>query len=336
MSGPISYRSAGVDIAAADDLLEGLSRRLRSTYTPMVLAGLGGFGGAIRLPPGMSDPALVLSIDSVGTKIALAAGHGRLESIGADLVNHCANDVLAMGAQPLAFLDYVAHSDLPNQDLAAAIAGVADACAAHTVPLIGGETAQLPGIYRSGQLDLVGAMVGLAEADQLLRPESVRSGDCLIGLPSNGIHTNGYSLVQRALEGLDLNAHHREVGRPLIDELLAVHRSYVKALLPYLERVHALAHITGGGICANTARVVPTGLCAQFGWGSWQVPPVFHLIQRRARIDFEELASVFNLGLGMVAIGDRALADDLVRAVPGSALVGQVVESPGVRAQILR
>lgn len=336
MAGPISYRSAGVDIAAADELLDGLGERLRSTYTPLVLAGLGGFGGAMRLPPGMSDPALVLSIDSVGTKIAVAARFGRLDSIGADLVNHCANDVLAMGARPLAFLDYIAHSDLPNSDLEAAIGGVADACRAHSVPLVGGETAQLPGIYRSGQLDLVGAMVGVAETGQLLSPDNVLAGDFLIGLPSNGIHTNGYSLVQRALEGLDLAEHNPEVGRPLADEMLAVHRSYVGELAPFLDRVHGLAHITGGGICANTARIIPPGLSARFGWGAWQVPPIFHLIQRRARIGFEELARVFNLGLGMVVIGGRDLADDLVRAIPGSTLVGQVVEASGPRAEILR
>lgn len=336
MPGPISYRSAGVDIAAADELLDDLGERLRSTYTPLVLAGLGGFGGAMRLPAGMSDPALVLSIDSVGTKIAVAARFGRLESIGADLVNHCANDILAMGARPLAFLDYIAHSDLPNSALEAAIGGVADACLAHAVPLVGGETAQLPGIYRSGQLDLVGAMVGLAEAQELLTPDRVLAGDLLVGLPSNGIHTNGYSLVQRALEGLDLTSHNPEVGRPLIEEMLAVHRSYVAELTPFLDRVHGLAHITGGGICANTARVIPAGLSAQFGWGTWQVPPIFHLIQRRARIGFEELAQVFNLGLGMVVIGGRGLADDLVRAIPGSTLVGQVIESSGARAEILR
>ncbi len=336
MSGSISYRSAGVDIAAADELLQDLGDRLRATYTPLVLKGLGGFGGALRLPAGMSDPALVLSIDSVGTKIALAARFSRLGSIGADLVNHCANDVLAMGARPLAFLDYVAHCDLPNPALEATIGGVADACAAHSVPLIGGETAQLPGIYRPGQLDLVGAMVGIAEASQLLGGGRVLSGDCLIGLPSNGIHTNGYSLVQRALQGLDFEEHRGDLGRPLIDELLAVHRSYVNELLPFLDRVHALAHITGGGICANTARVVPAGLCAQFGWGTWQVPPVFHLIEQRAGIGFAELSQVFNLGLGMVVIGDRALADELVRAVPGSALVGAVAEASGERARILR
>ena len=336
MSGPISYRSAGVDIAAADELLDNLGERLKSTYTPLVLAGLGGFGGAMRLPAGLSDPALVLSIDSVGTKIAVAARHGRLDSIGADLVNHCANDVLAMGARPLAFLDYIAHSDLPNDALGAAIGGVADACRAHSVPLVGGETAQLPGIYRSGQLDLVGAMVGIAEAKDLLAPDRVGTGDLLVGLPSNGIHTNGYSLVQRALEGMDLSEHNPDVGRPLVDEMLAVHRSYVGELTPFLGRVHGLAHITGGGICANTARVIPAGLSAQFGWGTWQVPPIFHLIQRRARIGFEELAQVFNLGLGMVVIGGRELADDLVRAIPGSTLVGQVIESSGDRAEILR
>ena len=336
MSGPISYRSAGVDIAAADELLDDLGQRLKATYTPDVLKGLGAFGGALRLPAGYRDPVLVFSVDSVGTKIALAARHDRLESIGADLVNHCANDVLAMGARPLAFLDYVAHSDLPNQALERAVGGVAEACAAHRIPLIGGETAQLPGIYESGQLDLVGSIAGIAEADRLLDGSRVGAGDCLVGLPSNGIHTNGYSLVQAALEGLDLSAHHPELGRPLIDELLAVHRSYVKELLPFLDRVHALAHITGGGICANTARVVPDGLCARFGWGAWQVPPIFHLIEQRARIGFDEMARVFNLGLGMVVVGGRELADDLVRAIPGSTLVGQVAESSGARAKILR
>ena len=336
MPGPISYRSAGVDIAAADELLQDLDDRLAATYTPLVLKGLGGFGGALRLPAGLSDPALVLSIDSVGTKIALAARYARLDRIGADLVNHCANDVLAMGARPLAFLDYVAHCDLENSALEATIGGAADACAALAVPLIGGETAQLPGIYQPGQLDLVGAMVGIAEADQLLDGGRVRAGDCLVGLPSNGIHTNGYSLVQRALEGIDFAAHHSDLGRPLIDELLAVHRSYVHDLTPFLDRVHALAHITGGGICANTERVVPEGLCAQFGWGAWQVPPIFHLVQQRAAIGFAELARVFNLGLGMVVIGDRELADDLVRAIPGSTLVGEVVAATGKRARILR
>lgn len=336
MSGPISYRSAGVDIAAADELLDDLGQRLKATYTPDVLKGLGAFGGALRLPAGYRDPVLVFSVDSVGTKIALAARHDRLESIGADLVNHCANDVLAMGARPLAFLDYVAHSDLPNRALERAVGGVAEACAAHRIPLIGGETAQLPGIYESGQLDLVGSIAGIAEADRLLDGSRVRAGDCLVGLPSNGIHTNGYSLVQAALEDLDLSAHHPELGRPLIDELLAVHRSYVNELSPFLDRVHALAHITGGGICANTARVVPEGLCARFGWGAWQVPPIFHLIEQRARIGFDEMARVFNLGLGMVVVGGRELADDLVRAIPGSTLVGQVAESSGARAKILR
>lgn len=337
MSRPESYRAAGVDIAAADTMLSQLAPKLQATYSPMVLTGLGGFGGALRLCSELDDPALVMSIDSVGTKVALAAHHDRLSSIGEDLVNHCANDILAMGALPLAFLDYIAHADLPPDKLAAAISGVAAACQTLGMPLIGGETAQLPGIYHRGQLDLVGAIVGLVDSARLIDGSRICAGDLVVALPSNGIHTNGYSLVRKVLGDFDHHVHRGELGRPLIDELLAVHRCYVSELSPHLERIRGLAHITGGGICQNTARIIPEGLCAQFGWGTWQVPPIFHLIQEAGNIPFGELAGVFNLGIGMVAIGDRELADELVRAISGSAIVGSVVPSSRPpRAQILR
>ncbi len=318
-------------------MLDSVRGRLQATHSSLVLAGLGSFAGAIRIPAGMRDPVLALSTDSVGTKVGLAATHNRLGSVGHDLVNHCANDILAIGAEPLAFVDYIAHSDLAPAMLADAVGGLADACGAIGTSVVGGETAQLPGVYRSGQLDLVGTILGVVEAGSLIDGTRVAAGDDIVALPSNGIHTNGYSLATKVLADFDLAAHNRQVGRPLIDELLAVHRCYVNDVIPHRAHIHALAHITGGGIEANTARVIPAGLCAQFGWGTWQVPPIFHLIQEAGKIEFGELAQVFNLGIGMAVIGPRPLSDRLVRSIPGATLVGQVIadESPQ-RARILR
>lgn len=335
--GQSAYARAGVDIDAKASALAALGARIRATHGPRVLADIGHFGGLYALSDA-SDTVLVASIDGIGTKLKLAVALGTPEAhagIGRDIVHHCVNDILCCGARPIFFLDYLAVGASDPAIIAAVVGGVADACRAHGMALLGGETAELPGIYASGDYDLAGCIIGSVARGKILDGRAMRAGDLLLGLPSAGLHTNGYSLARRAF-GLDGPPDHvcaalastpAGCHRPLADLLLAEHRSYAAVVLPAVDAglIHALAHITGGGLVDNVPRVVPAHLTAQFDAGRWEVPPVFTAIQERAAITDAEMYRVFNMGIGMVAAVAPDHVGDVQTMIPGATVIGVVV-----------
>ena len=339
MTGADAYREAGVDLEAQDRALAGIGDLVKSTFTEGVLSGLGTFGGLFALPASVRDPVLVASADGVGTKLSVARMAGDFSTVGGDLVNHCVNDILVQGATPLFFLDYVGAGRLDGPAMSSLVGGVADACIANRCALLGGETAEMPGFYQPGDYELVGFIVGVVERGGILDGSAVRSGDALIGLASAGLHTNGFSLARRAffdLAGFDLLSRLPGSERTVRDALLAPHLSYLSVLEPFLgdPRVHALAHITGGGLTDNLPRVLPSGLGAVIETDRWNVPEDFLAIQRLAEVGTEEMYRVFNMGVGMVLIVDPADVDGLVReleAAGGRAfLLGSVGSGEGV------
>ncbi len=299
----LSYRDAGVDIDAGEALVERIKPLAAATFRPGVVTGLGGFGALFELPlERYHQPVLVSGTDGVGTKLKLAIQLGRHDGIGIDLVAMCANDILVSGAEPLFFLDYYASGRLDLEVATAVIAGIARGCELAGCALTGGETAEMPGMYREGDYDLAGFCVGIAEKSDLILPERVRPGDVLIGLASSGPHSNGYSLIRKVIEvsGADLGADLD--GTPLADRLLAPTRIYVRSVLPLTRAlpVHALAHITGGGITENLPRVLPEGTRARVDLESWRRPAVFDWLQNQGGIAESEMRRTFNCGLGMV------------------------------------
>lgn len=339
-SAALTYAGAGINLAAREAMVERI-RELTSTSDPRVLAGVGPFASLFRLA-GYRDPVVAASIDSVGTKLRLAIIMDRFDGIGADIVNHCVNDVLTSGAEPLFFLDYIGSSELDDETKLELVAGMAQACREAGCVLIGGETADLPGVYGAGDFDLVGVMVGACEREKILGPEKVKDGDVLVGLPSNGLHTNGYSLVRRAFEvGLDgdpvadrrvLERYYEELGETLADALLRPHRSYIAEVHPLIEDLHAIAHVTGGGIDGNLSRIVPDGLTGVVRLGTWTAPPIFDLIARGG-IDRGELYRVFNMGLGMILAVPADKADHVLSQIEGASVVGEI--RPGQEKTVL-
>lgn len=324
------YRDAGVDLDAADAALARIRASVESTYTDRVLKGLGAFGGLFRADDLPERAVLVASTDGVGTKTRVAAALGRVRGIGRDLVNHCVNDVLVQGAQPLFFLDYLASARLDPDRVAAVVDGIASACREAGMPLLGGETAEMPGVYAEGELDVVGTIVGVVARDRLITGERIREGDRLLGLASGGLQTNGFSLARRILEGRlhESMPDGRTVGEHLLDE----HRSFAPAVAPLLGAglVRGAAHVTGGGLPGNLPRVLPDGLGAVVD-GSWDEPAIFGRIRELGAVDEPEMRSVFNLGVGFVvavAPGDR---DEAVARCPEPLFdVGRVVAGGGV------
>lgn len=312
--GPVSshsaYREAGVDIDAQERALARVRELAAQTATPGVLAGIGGFGGLFRPDlEEIDDPVLVASADGVGTKLAVARLAGDFSTVGRDLVNHCVDDVLVQGARPLFFLDYVGAGVIEPARMVELVGGVAAGCRENGCALLGGETAEMPGFYRPGDYELVGFIVGLVAREDILGPERVVAGDLLVGLPSSGLHTNGYSLARRVVfERLGLSpnapAPWAEGRRTVAQELLEVHRSYLKPLSPLLRHpaVHALAHITGGGLTDNLPRALPAGLRAVVRTAEWDVPPIFGFLQEHGDVSDAEMRRVFNLGIGMVVV----------------------------------
>jgi phosphoribosylformylglycinamidine cyclo-ligase len=333
------YAEAGVDLAGADAAKQRIARLVLTTRTGFSVGAVGSFGGMVRLPAGMRSPVLVLSTDGVGTKVLVARAAGRLDSVGEDLVNHAVNDILVHGARPLAFQDYLAGSALSVDDTVAIVEGVARGCVAHDMVLAGGETAQLPDLYRAGEFDLAGTILGVVEEDEAIHGDRIEPGDVLLGYASTGLHTNGYTLARRVLfERMNLRLDSRLEGgsTTVADALLRVHRSYELALRPVLSRVHGLAHITGGGIPGNLVRVLPERCQAVVDTAAWPLPPLFRLLQERGEISDAELREVFNLGVGLIAVLPGAEVD-AVRAEARHAavetwVIGQVVRGErGVR-----
>jgi phosphoribosylformylglycinamidine cyclo-ligase len=343
-----AYATAGVDLDAADDAKRRMRAAARATHGPQVLVGLGGFGGLFALDgAGLREPVLVSSIDGVGTKLKIAFALDRHASVGNDLVAHCVNDILVCGARPLFFLDYLALGAMDAERAVAVVEGVAAGCRAAGCALVGGETAAMPGFYAPGEYDLAGCIVGMVERDQLITGAAITAGDAVIGLPSLGLHTNGFSLARRALEGMDLGTEVPELGRTLGDELLQPHRCYLDVVVPLLGvglmtglvtgLVTGLAHITGGGLVDNLPRVVPEALAVRLDAATWDVLPIFHLIQRRGGVPWDEMQRVFNLGLGFVVFcRERDAAAVLARtASAGGRRVGRVEARPAGGARVV-
>jgi phosphoribosylformylglycinamidine cyclo-ligase len=315
-----AYAEAGVDIDAQDKALGKVKKLIRSTFTAGVLSELGSFGGLFRPAiEGMTEPVLVASADGVGTKLMVARHVGDFSTVGQDLVNHCVNDILVQGARPLFFMDYVGAGVLEPNDVVDLVGGVATACKENGCALLGGEMAEMPGFYDPGDYELVGFILGMVDRPTILDGAKVRPRDLLIGLPSSGLHTNGYSLVRRVIfDKLGLSVGDRFPDTEIKDRvgkvLLAPHRSYLPAIEPLLglPGLHAMAHITGGGLTDNVPRVLPSTCRAEIRVGTWRIPEIFHFLQLHGEIDTEEMFRVFNMGVGMVLVIDPESAAEIL------------------------
>jgi phosphoribosylformylglycinamidine cyclo-ligase len=317
----VDYASSGVDLDRAADAKRRIAVAARTTFGPQVLTDVGHFGGFYALDGDRTGTVLVSSADGVGTKLLLGIQLGLLSGLGRDLVQHCINDILMCGARPMFFLDYMAFGKL-DPNVAGVIAeSLAGACRDNKIALIGGETAEMPGLYEPGHFDLAGTIVGSVRRDQILDGSRVRAGDCLLGLASNGLHTNGYSLARKIFEAEiadgRLTREPLSDGRTLAQALMESHRCYLHSVGPLLDHpgLHALSHITGGGIEDNTMRVMPAGLKLHVEWGSWPRPELFTLIQSRGSVDEAEMRHVFNLGIGVIAIVDPTFRDEISRSL---------------------
>ena len=323
-----AYRQSGVDLDRMDDLKERIRGLAASTHGPEVIDGGGSFAGLFQLG-GADGPVLVASTDGVGTKLKIAAQLGHFESIGRDLVTLNVNDILTKGARPLFFLDYVAFSNADAQALDSLMRGIAWGCREAQCALIGGETAQMPGVYSDGELDLAGFVVGVVERERLLEPGNVKEGDRLLGIPSNGLHTNGFSLVRQVFntdnDPAALFRRFDGLNHQLGEELLLHHRNYYPMLAPVLDLLSGLAHITGGGLPGKLPPVLPDDLSASIDTGSWTPSPIFKTLQKEGGISDPEMFRVFNMGLGMVAVCPEANVSAFCDKIPEAISVGQVV-----------
>ncbi|MCL6466446.1 MAG: phosphoribosylformylglycinamidine cyclo-ligase [candidate division WOR-3 bacterium] len=321
------YREAGVDIERMNAVKKEIGRLVKQTFSPQVISEVGLFGSLYKLPR-QRNPVLVASCDSVGTKVIIAREMGVFDTVGIDIVNHCVNDILTLGAKPLFFLDYIAHSDLSNEQLLYLIKGLTRACRQNECALVGGETAMMPDIYRNGDFDLVGFIVGIVEQDCIIDAQRLKPGDLAIGIPSNGLHTNGYSLARKVLFTLNrLTVHSkvRGIKHPLGKELLRPHRSYYKLVYPILDQVKALAHITGGGFYDNISRLLPPETSCIIKKSAWRPAPIFKLIQELGSIPDEEMYRTFNMGIGMVLFVAPENGAKIRRRIPQAKIIGKVV-----------
>ncbi|MBL7208596.1 MAG: phosphoribosylformylglycinamidine cyclo-ligase [Dehalococcoidia bacterium] len=327
-----AYALAGVNIKAADEAIDLIKRHVRSASRPEVLTDIGLFGGLFEFK-GYSEPVLVSSIDGVGTKIKIASLLDKHDTIGIDLVNHCVNDILACGANPLFFLDYIGMGKLVPERVETIVGGIADACRSVGCALIGGEMAEMPGVYQPDDYDLVGCIIGAVEKSNILKGDSISPNDAVLGLPSSGLHTNGYSLVRRVF-GIDedpssLQVFHPELERTLGEELLEPHRCYHSQLKPVLSKIKGLAHITGGGLVGNLPRILPQDLAAHLDKSTWHIPPIFRLIQEQGGVEEAEMYQVFNMGIGMAIICSPEQVAELTAVLPEAIVIGKVVETRG-------
>ncbi|MCE5257802.1 MAG: phosphoribosylformylglycinamidine cyclo-ligase [Chloroflexi bacterium] len=325
-----AYRAAGINIDAGNQAVQLMTSAVRSTYGPEVLMGIGAFGGLFDAGKlkAMREPVLVASTDGVGTKTMVACELCSYNTIGMDIVNHCVNDILVQGAEPLFFMDYIAMPALDPQLVATVVTGAAEACRAAGCALLGGETAEMPGVYAPGELDLVGTIVGCVERDEMIDGTKITPGDMLLGLSSSGPHTNGFSLIRRIFPAETFGMYTELLGLPLGEALVQPHRSYLPVVRAIREKVHikGLAHITGGGFIDNVPRILPEGTAAVIDRRSWQVPVLFQLIEREGHIDHDEMYRVFNMGIGMVVVVAPEDADAVIAASEGEArIIGHVV-----------
>ena len=331
----LTYAGAGVDISAANRAVDFLRGIAKSTARAEVLGGLGGFGGLFALDTRRyQEPVLVSGTDGVGTKLKVAILLDRHDTVGIDLVAMCANDILAHGAEPLFFLDYLAVGKLVPEKVAAIVSGVASGCQQAGCALIGGETAEMPGFYNPGEYDVAGFIVGVVEKSKIIDGSRIKPGDCLVGLSSAGLHSNGYSLARKALlevAGYRVDTYCVDLGRTIGEEMLAPTRIYVKTVLDLLKKfdLRGIAHITGGGITENVPRILPQGMAVRIKRVSWRVPPVFTLIQKIGRVSEDEMFRTFNMGLGMILVVPPAQVNDCLACLSEKGeeayLVGEVI-----------
>ena len=330
-----TYAAAGVNIDIAAKAKELIGKQARTTHRPEVLSGVGFFGGLFEFK-GHEQPVLVSSVDGVGTKLKIASALGKHNTIGIDLVNHCVNDILTCGAEPLFFLDYIAMGKLVPEQVEAIAQGLAQACRNAGCALIGGETAEMPGLYAGEDYDLIGFIIGVVEKEKIIMGKTIVAGDAIIGLPSSGLHTNGYSLVRKIFGADQLEKHYPELGRTLGEELLEPHRCYYHQLKPLLPLIKGMAHITGGGLVDNVPRVLPQGLMAQFHRQAWTVLPIFKLIQQRGNVPQSEMYRVFNMGIGMVLICSPDVVERLRGQLPEAKVIGEVVKQSGKARVVIK
>jgi phosphoribosylformylglycinamidine cyclo-ligase len=321
-----AYALAGVDVSLANKVKKTVARQARATFRPEVI-GSEFFGSMFQLR-GYDEPVLVSSTDGVGTKLKIASLLGKNDTVGIDIVNHCVNDILCCGAEPLFFLDYIAMAKLRPEQIEAIISGIAQACREVGCSLIGGETAEMPGIYSQESYDLVGFIVGVVEKKNIIGGTSIVSDDVILGLPSSGLHTNGYSLARRVF-GIDanpscLNKFYPELGKNLGEELLQIHRCYYLQIKPALPLIKGIAHITGGGFAGNISRILPQGLGVHLRKDSWDIPPIFKLIQKEGNIDEMEMYQVFNMGVGMTIVCSPQQVAKIVSILPQAKVIGAI------------
>jgi phosphoribosylformylglycinamidine cyclo-ligase len=327
----MDYKASGVDIDAGNETVRRIRGLARSTFTPGVLSDIGSFGGLFQLEPGRyREPVLVSSADGVGTKLKVAFMADRHTTVGVDLVNHCVNDILVQGAVPLFFMDYLATGRLSPAVAAAIVGGMAAACRDNGCALLGGETAEMPGFYADGEYDIAGFIVGIVERERLIDGRSIAVGDVLIGVPSSGLHTNGYSLVRRIVFerlGLKVDSHVPELGRTVGDALLEPHRSYLPIVRPLLDtRIKGMAHITGGGITDNLPRILPPGTAATIDTGAWTIPPLFQWIQQAGQVPDDDMFRTFNMGIGLIVVTARDDAQAVRKDLDAEArVIGEIL-----------
>lgn len=342
----MKYKDAGVDISKADEAKKEIKSLAQSTYDKNVLAGIGPFGAMYELTEVLKkykEPVLVQSIDGVGTKLMIARMMGKFDTVGQDIVNHCVNDILCQGAKPLTFLDYVTQERLEPNEIKEIVKGICVTCKENDFAVVGGETAEMPGVYKPTQWDLAGTITGIVEKDKVISGENIKPGDKIIGLASNGLHTNGYSLARKIFfeeRNWSVNRYIPELKKTLGEELLRPHQSYLKPVLKLLERfeIKGIAHITGGGLPGNLKRILPEKRQAQIKLESWPVPPIFKLIQKEGKVPKKEMFRTFNMGIGMVLVVPRKyyepdelpfdLSFQLEQELLGleSYLIGEIVE----------
>ncbi len=331
-----TYAGAGVDIDLKSKVISKLGRYARSTMRPEVLSGVGFFGGLYEVK-GYKKPVIVSSVDGVGTKLKIAAALKKFDTVGKDIVAHCVNDIITSGAEPVFFLDYIAVSKIIPERLEAIGKGLAEGCREAGMTLIGGETAEMPGIYHGDDFDLVGCIIGIVEKDRIKLDSGIVEGDAIICLPSNGLHTNAYSLARKIFGETpgELNKKYQELGRTVGEALMETHICYYPQLKPVMKDVKGLAHITGGGPVGNIPRSLPMGLAAKLDSAKWQVPPIFTLMQKMGNIDIAEMYRVFNMGIGMAVICAPEKVKKLLKALPGSTVIGEVVKQKGTARVII-
>ena len=336
----MDYKSSGVDIDAGTETVNRIKALARGTFTPGVLSEIGSFGGLFKVPGGFDEPVLVSSADGVGTKLKLAFMSGRHDTVGQDLVNHCVNDILVQGARPLFFFDYLATGHLSPTVAEEIVSGMATACRENGCALLGGETAEMPGFYAADEYDLAGFIVGIVERGRVIDGSTLVPGDVLIGIPSSGLHTNGYSLARGIVFdtlGLAFDSHVAELGTTIGEALMAPHRSYLRAIEPLLDRQLAkgLAHITGGGITDNLPRIFPDGMGAVIARDAWDVPAIFTFLQQGGGVKDDEMLRAFNMGIGMIVACDARYQSEVLAILQtsggsGSTVIGSIVEGSSV------